>query len=197
MKKILICIFITLSAITNIYAQTNDPLNNNYYGKLTPQLKQLLMLNEQHHLDKAIKNAQSGKIHRYQYAIHDFQYILYRWPNHPKALVGATDVLLKLDRIGDIENMYDKAIKASSDTPETYVLFANYLYKTKDYNKAKENYLRATQLNPNYAEAHYNLGITYLAQKKEQQAVKSAKMAYQLGYPLPGLRIRLEKLNLW
>ena len=56
---------------------------------------------------------------------------------------------------------------------------------------AIKQYQIATKLDPNSAEAHYNLGLAYLAKKNNQAAFKQAKLAYQLGYPLPGLKNKL------
>lgn len=192
-KIYLLLLLLLFSA--NTYS--SDQLNNNYYGNLTKDQKQLLMLNEQHHLYKAIKNAKTGKMHRLTYAKADYHYILARWPNHPKALIGMTRVLLKLKAKPEIDLMYQNAIELFPMVPETYVLYGIYLYKEGEYNKAESNFLKATQLRKDYAEGYYNLALSYLAQDKKELAVKNAHKAYDLGFPLPGLRNKLQKLNLW
>jgi tetratricopeptide (TPR) repeat protein len=43
------------------------------------------------------------------------------------------------------------------------------------------------------AEIHYFLGMAYLKQKNLDKAAEHAKVAYSLGYPLPGLRNKLAR----
>jgi len=44
---------------------------------------------------------------------------------------------------------------------------------------------------------HYNLGLAFLDVGDTELALKHAKRAYALGYRLPGLKSRLEKLGKW
>jgi tetratricopeptide (TPR) repeat protein len=43
------------------------------------------------------------------------------------------------------------------------------------------------------AELHYALGLSYANTKEYEKAVEHARRAYELGYPLPGLRNKLER----
>jgi hypothetical protein len=44
---------------------------------------------------------------------------------------------------------------------------------------------------------HYNLGLLYVDQMQYDLAREQAKQAYELGYPLNGLRARLERAGRW
>ena len=63
--------------------------------------------------------------------------------------------------------------------------------------EAKDEYLIALELQPDYAEAHYNLGLLYVKQKEFELAVQSARKAYDLGFPLQGLRRQLDRAGAW
>lgn len=48
------------------------------------------------------------------------------------------------------------------------------------YAKAHDHYLKATQINPNYARAHYNLGHMQFILQKDKEALKSLNRAIEL-----------------
>jgi hypothetical protein len=50
---------------------------------------------------------------------------------------------------------------------------------------------------PEQGNFHYNLGLAFLEIGDAERALKHAKRAYALGYRLPGLQNRLEKLGKW
>jgi hypothetical protein len=45
--------------------------------------------------------------------------------------------------------------------------------------------------------AHYNLGLEYLDQRRLDLANIHAQAAYALGYPLPGLKEKLVRAGQW
>lgn len=45
------------------------------------------------------------------------------------------------------------------------------------------------------AEIHYFLGLLLVEENKIDEAVLHARRAYELGYPLPGLMAKLERLG--
>lgn len=61
---------------------------------------------------------------------------------------------------------------------------------------AKETLLRGHQaVGGRSAEICYNLGLILIELGEIDEAEKYAKLAYELGYPLPGLRAKLERLS--
>jgi tetratricopeptide (TPR) repeat protein len=48
--------------------------------------------------------------------------------------------------------------------------------------KAIEEYKKATELNPNYLQAHMNLGAAYIGQKKYDQAIEEFNTVVKLNY---------------
>jgi tetratricopeptide (TPR) repeat protein len=73
----------------------------------------------------------------------------------------------------------------SSQQPNDYVslLDLGIHYKRRgDYEKAKEQYIKAIRVNPKHYQAYYNLGKVLYILGEYQQAVKSYKTALELGY---------------
>ncbi len=60
-----------------------------------------------------------------------------------------------------------------------------------------EQYQAAADLEPENATVNYNLGLMYLKEKDYEQAIVYAKIAYELDFPLPGLRNKLVKTGKW
>ena len=61
----------------------------------------------------------------------------------------------------------------------------------------QQSWLRALQIDHDAVEAHYNLGLLYFNQKNFSKSVEHARLAYDLGYPLPGLKSKLMKKGHW
>ena len=74
---------------------------------------------------------------------------------------------------------------------------AHYLNKTGDKDGALQKYNEALKFAPNAAEAHYNLGLLYTDMGKYELAREHAHKAYSIGFPLPGLRAKLERAGQW
>lgn len=57
-------------------------------------------------------------------------------------------------------------------TDRSYVRSGNRLYDDSLFVKAEENYLKAADVNPDMPQASFNLGNTYIAQQKAQEAME-------------------------
>jgi tetratricopeptide (TPR) repeat protein len=77
------------------------------------------------------------------------------------------------------------------------LIYGIHLHKVRKLDEALKLYKAAEKLEPRASEVHYNLGLLYVDKKDYRQAVLHAKKAYQLGYPLPGLRNKLISLGVW
>ena len=129
----------------------------------------------------------------------DIEYVLNHIPNHPKALW----YLIRFSREfkdykpQDADVFFEKAIQWSPEEPNTRVLYGLHLQKYPKLKEVIEQYNIALKYDPNHVEAHYNLGLALLEAGDIDSAKLHAKKAYELGYPLPGLREKLKKLNAW
>jgi tetratricopeptide (TPR) repeat protein len=78
------------------------------------------------------------------------------------------------------------------------MIYGNYLLKLDGrIDDAIEQYDEAVKLQPENANINYNLGLVYLKKKDYEQSIVYAKKAYELGFPLPGLRNKLMKTGKW
>ena len=143
----------------------------------------------------------------YQRAAAEFDYLLRAYPNHPEVLRSVAELEFKKQRqnkqsrvplFSDLpppECYFQRAISFRPDNAYLYGFYATYLHKLKRYDMALQNYQRAIQLDENNAEAHYNAGLCYLDVGDLDKAAYHADRAYELGYPLPGLRRKLERMS--
>jgi tetratricopeptide (TPR) repeat protein len=92
----------------------------------------------------------------------------------------------------------EQAIEAQPQRTEAYEALAAIYRKQRNTARALEVLERAdTAVTGQSAEITYNLGLLQVEAGKLDAAVESARRAYELGYPLPGLRNKLQKLGHW
>lgn len=91
-----------------------------------------------------------------------------------------------------------EAVIQTKPTPIAYTAKAYMHHKQGDLEKARSVLVEGdAQANGNSAEIHYNLGLILLKLSQPQLAVEHAKKAYAGGYPLPGLRNKLQRAGVW
>lgn len=135
--------------------------------------------------------------------IGDIGYTLRAFPNHHRAL----DAMARLHRASNVEKFpqstyslacfFDRGRRMAPDDPVVPMLQGIHYFKTGRFHEAESKLELAVNLDPNSPEIHYNLGLLYLRIKDYQNARMHALRAYELGYPLPGLRRKLIELNQW
>jgi Flp pilus assembly protein TadD len=77
------------------------------------------------------------------------------------------------------------------------MVYGNYLLKAGQIDKATEQFQVAVDLDPENPTINYNLGLLYMKKKDYEQANTYAKKAYELGFPLPGLKNQLMEAGKW
>jgi len=77
------------------------------------------------------------------------------------------------------------------------LIYGQYLAKKGDYKGAMQRYLEAYAMNPKSPETAYAIGLLYFKTEDYAKSLSYAKKAYGSGYPLPGLRKKLEAKGLW
>lgn len=134
----------------------------------------------------------------------DLAYVLSHFPNHHRALATLVR-LAKRDRthrpLGmerSIECYFDLALRFAPNDGVVHLLYGVWLTEAGD-KKGAEAQLTAAQAsvpsdNPN---AQYNLGLGWFALGRYDEALAAAHAAYGMGYQLPGLRQKLEKVGKW
>lgn len=173
----------------NVSANYGEPFN--FYE---PAPDKVLSNVEKYHLNQGIDKVKQGK---YEYAWSEFAFMLHYFPNHPRALQLISDLSIQMESPERAERYFERAIRLYPQESETYALHGVFLHKLQRYEEAIEAYAKAIALNDKPVDYHYNLGLSYLAIKDYDNALQQAKIAYNKGYPLPGLKDKLKAVNVW
>ncbi len=165
-----------------------------YYGHYDPAH---LSAVEKHHLPQAREKAARKDEQAAAYAWGDIEFILRRFPNHPQALLIATDLSLRLDSRKRVEKYMERAVSFDPRPAEPWIIYGIFLHRWGDYAAAVEKYREALKRDAGNPETWYNLGLAYFELKRYDEALEAAHKAYAQGYPLPGLRNRLRRAGHW
>ncbi len=204
-----IVLLIILVAATNLQAA------NSYCGELDPEgqygpydytnayaRKYKLPVVERGHFTSNVKHLQSGNTTSYIGG--DIDYTLRAFPNHHPALVSMTKLSLREKTARprgarySVECYFDRAMRFKPGDGIVHMIYGNYLLKLGGRSDdAIEQYHEAVRLEPENANINYNIGLLYLKKKDYELAIVHAKKAYELGFPLPGLRNKLIKSGKW
>lgn len=76
-------------------------------------------------------------------------------------------------------------------------IYGLYLIKSNKPKAGIEQLETALKQAGDDANVHYNLGLAYADMKEYNKALTSAHAAYRLGFPLPGLKNRLQRVGAW
>ena len=131
----------------------------------------------------------------------DLHYTLEHIPNHPQALDLASRLQIavkngfkqpgeKPKRTADC--YFARAIEKNRKSGETYYLWGLHLQRNGEYPDSAKKYDKAEALGLNNAEFHYNYGLLYYSLGNYELANGRAARAYSQGFPLEGLRKKLE-----
>ena len=139
----------------------------------------------------------------------DIDYTLRAIPNHHRALWAvARHYLRKKKTVPKYDLETDERTKQGLPPPECYfqrakafapddglvrMVFGTYLHRTGALDRALAEYLEAEALLPEHAELAYNIGLLYLAKSEIAKAEEYAAKAESLGYPLKGLRRKINR----
>lgn len=133
----------------------------------------------------------------------DIDYTLRAVPNYHEALYAMAMYELQTGRSPPegsrytVECWFDRAMRFAPSDGMVRLIHGIYLHKKKTYSDAEQEYLKAIELMPDSAETHYNLGLLYFDQAKYEMARDEAKLAYEKGHPMRGLRQKLEQKGKW
>ena len=155
---------------------------------------------EDYHLRRAIElygsELRQG-VFPYQGARADLAFILERAPNHPEALARLSDIAVKAKQPEWVMPYFERSFALFPPHPRTTLIYAVYLQKLGKTGDAIAQHRKALTLDPDLADAHYNLGLALFDQKKYTEANAHAQKAYAAGHPYPGLRNRLKQVGAW
>ncbi len=127
----------------------------------------------------------------------DLRYTLRAFPNHHGALTSIARYVLEGghipvdDSIPSADCYFERAIAFAPDDASVHVIYANYLFKRGEREGARKQYEDALRLAPDSAEINYVAGLYFVGIGDLARARKLAQVAYDDGYPLPGLKKKI------
>jgi hypothetical protein len=128
----------------------------------------------------------------------NLDYALRHCPNHYEAM----QMLIRWELGGgkmmgypDANCYLDWARQFVPDDDTILTMGGTYFWKKGQIPMAQAWYRKALEVAPASAEANYNYGLVLFDLKQYDEARQRAKVAYGSGYPLPGLRRKLEKVG--
>jgi tetratricopeptide (TPR) repeat protein len=129
--------------------------------------------------------------------IGDIDFVLRHFPNHPRALNAVATYALRggqfrKDGIPSADCYFRRALVIRPEDATVRMLYANYLTRRGSIERAMEQYEEALRLAPESPEVNYNAGLFFVGQGDIERAKQLASAAYAGGYPLPGLRRKIE-----
>lgn len=134
----------------------------------------------------------------------NFNYTLHAWPNHHRALSALAKLSIReknavrlLGMPYPVECYFERAIRWQPKDSTVRSIYGSYLSKVGRANNAIEQLEIAVKLQADNATAHYNLGLLYFDRSNYDKARFHAERAYELDFPLPGLRNKLIKAGKW
>lgn len=163
-------------------------------------VRRKLQIVEDHHFTPNIENLRYGNSGTLG---GELSYTLMMSPNHHRALaafakLSLRDKTLKPDGSKySVGCFFDRAIRFKPNDAVVRMIFGNYLLKAGQPDKATEQLRVAIDLEPENPTINYNLGLLYVQKKDYEQAKTYAKKAYELGFPLPGLKNQLIQAGKW
>jgi tetratricopeptide (TPR) repeat protein len=199
LKMLLFCT--ACSAASSVYAAENCGDLANGYGPFDYRTqKAQLKIVEDFHFDSGVEQLRQG---RSGTVAGDIDYVLRASPNHHRALMAMERLSLKsgVERLPHanytVTCYFDRAVRFRPDDATVRMLYAHYLAKRGKPAEAVAQLQEAEKLSAENGNLQYNMGLAYLDLKDYDKALAHAHRAYQLGFPLPGLRTRLEKAGKW
>jgi tetratricopeptide (TPR) repeat protein len=162
--------------------------------------KDKLKIVEQYHFSadvELLRSGMSGQLGG------DMDYTLRAFPNHHRAL-HSMDLLARKEKNEQprgakwrVECYFDRAIRFRKDDAMVRMLYGIYLVSHDRKKEGIEQLRSAEKLGAKGANFHYNLGLAYFDIGDHDAALEHAKKAYDLGFPLPGLKDKLKRAGKW
>lgn len=157
-----------------------------------------LRYHEYYHIQPATKHMEAGKLN--MDVMNNLHFVLHKVPNDHRAL----SLLLQWDKAGGQDPRYKPPVcyfiwaQEFAPTDDLVLKYGGLLfYSHGDIERASRWWGEALKLDPGSTEVHYNLGLVAFDQGRYEDARKHAQVAYSGGYPLAGLRDKLQSVGQW
>jgi len=130
----------------------------------------------------------------------DLDYTLRAFPNHHRALFAMSKYQLRKGQgkaTYTADCYFDRAVRFKPDDAVAWMLYGIDDYQRGNRESALEKYQKALLIDAQLIEAQYNIGLLYVELGKYEEAQELARKVYARGFPLDGLKNRLQALGYW
>lgn len=133
----------------------------------------------------------------------DLDFTLRVIPNHHRALVAMMNLGFKVKKSPPpgaqwpVECYFDRAIRFRPEDASVRTIYGIYMFRQGKTADAITQFEMAAKLGDDSGNLHYNAGLAYFELGDYDNAVAHAKKAAELGFTLPGLREKLQKIGKW
>lgn len=155
---------------------------------------------EQYHFTppvEKLEHGQSGPLGN------DLDYTLRRIPNHHRALYSMLSLAIR-DKTDTpphstytMQCWFQRAKKFAPKDGVVWMLQGIYQNKLGHHKQAIALMQKGAEIEPKNPNIHYNLGLLYADAEEYEKAREQAHIAYQAGFPLPGLKQKLIAVGQW
>lgn len=193
-----------VSAISGIaHADESDCGDlRNAYGpfdyRTVPEMNRFLV--EKEHFTPEVERLIKGNA---GYIGADLDYTLRAMPNHHRALLSMTNLSFKEGTERPRGSRYtvacwfDRAIRLAPDDGKMRSVYGYYLSRKGRSKEAIEQFKLALEYGQDDGNTHYNLGLVLFNVKEYDESLAHAKAAEERGFPLQGLKNKLQSINKW
>jgi tetratricopeptide (TPR) repeat protein len=203
-----VCLAILIAPST-VYGQTNaalcGSLDNGYgpydYANHHHRTQRLPIVERFHFGEDVVSLRDAGRVP--DHLGRNIAYVLHAFPNHHAALDAMSRLGVRQGReqpLGarySIECYFERATRWNPRDPKVKLVHAIHHYRNGRLDQAVQEALVGLSMSPDDPEIHYNLGLFLFRKGEYAQAREYGKRAYELGYPLPGLRDQLGRVGYW
>lgn len=167
------------------------------------RLTQQLRLVEGAHFDVNVETLSGGAKSGTGNPLPDLEYTLRAFPNHHRALNTVITYDLRKNktftskRLSPAECYLQRAINFSPKDANAHMLYAIFLHRGLRYTDAMKEYEAAQKLSPNNPQVMYNYSLLLVDLKRYEEARSHAVNLYAQGFPLQGLKKRLQAAGHW
>jgi tetratricopeptide (TPR) repeat protein len=200
-------IFLLMLATPDAWAQAClppppvNPGGNGPFDYTDPAYSKQARGVERNHFNQDVQLLRKGQTGAYVGS--ELAFILNYFPNHHRALdamMRLADKTRKQRPNGALMNVECYLERATLFAPEDAVakmLYGVHLFKLGKRKAALEQLTAANELRPDDRNIHYNLGLLYFEEKNYGKAKEHAKVAYDMSFPLEGLKKKLKSVGAW
>lgn len=167
------------------------------FRRTTPLNREIV---ERAHFDRGVETLTRGLTGPFG---GDIWYTLAAYPNHPRALQAMERLAQKEKKDPPtnsrytVECLYERAIRFQKDDHVVRMLYANFLFKRGDTERALKQMDYVVSTTPEDPLAQFNAGMLYIDMKTYDKGLEQAHKVMAMGFTRRELKDRLTAVGRW